>query len=52
MHKHLRDVQSQLQEIHKMTQDDDEFAGNLDKYELMLRSLVALSALDSYLEGE
>lgn len=56
MHKHLKDVQSQLNLIHKMTQDDDEFAENdqreVDKDELMLRSLIALSALDSYLEEE
>lgn len=56
MDKHLKDVQLQLQAIHKMTQDDDEFAENdqreVDKDELMLRSLIALSALDSYLEGE
>lgn len=56
MNKHLKDVQSQLNLIYKMTQDDDEFGANdqieVDKDELMLRSLLALSFLDSYLEGE
>ncbi len=52
MNKYLKDVQSQLNLIHAMTQDDDEFAENdqreVDKDELMLRSLIALSALQQY----
>ena len=56
MNKHLKDVQSQLKLIHEMTQDDDEFAENdqrdVDKDELMLRSLIALSCLESYFEEE
>jgi hypothetical protein len=54
MNKHLKDVQSQLSLIYEMGQDDDEFAENdqrdVDKDELMLRSLMALSALQEYLE--
>ena len=54
MNKYLKDVQSQLNLIYKMTQDDDEFGENdqreVDKDELMLRSLIALSALQEYLE--
>ena len=54
MNKYLKDVQSQLNLIYKMTQEDDEFAENdqrdVDKDELMLRSLIALSALQEYLE--
>ena len=53
MNKYLKDVQSQLNLIYQMTQDDDEFAENdqrdVDKDELMLRSLIALSALQEYL---
>ena len=56
MNKHLKDVQSQLNAIHQMTQDDDEFAENdqreVDKDELLLRSLIALSALQEYLQTE
>ena len=44
MTKELRDVQSQLSEIYKLSQKDDEVC----KDELMLRSLIALSALVSY----
>jgi len=54
MNKYLKDVQSQLNLIYGMTQDDDEFSENdqreVDKDELMLRSLIALSALQEYLE--
>ena len=54
MNKHLKDVESQLQAIYAMTQDDDEFAENdqreVDKDDLMLRSLIALSALREYKE--
>jgi hypothetical protein len=53
MDKYLKDVESQLQAIYAMTQDDDEFAENdqreVDKDELMLRSLIALSALREHL---
>ncbi len=56
MNKYLKDVQSQLNLIHAMTQDDDEFDENdqreVDKDELMLRSLIALSALQEYLQTE
>ncbi len=56
MNKYLKDVQSQLNLIHAMTQDDDEFAENdqreVDKDEIMLRSLLALSALREYLQTE
>ena len=56
MNKNLKDVQSQLNLIYNMTQDDDEFGENdqreVDKDELMLRSLIALSALNSYLQEE
>ena len=56
MNKQLKDVQSQLNLIYEMTQDDDEFAENdqreVDKDELMLRSVIALSALNSYLQEE
>ena len=52
MNKHLKDVESQLQAIFDMTQDDDEFAENdqreVDKDDLMLRSLIALSSLRQY----
>ena len=54
MNKHFKHVQYQLNLIYGMTQDDDEFAENdqrdVDKDELMLRSLMALSALQEYLE--
>ena len=46
MDKLLKDVESQLNLIYKMTQDDDEF----DKDDFMLRSLIALSALREYKE--
>ena len=56
MNKYLKDVQSQLNLIYEMTQDDDEFAENdqreVDKDELMLRSLIALSALQEHLQTE
>ena len=56
MNKYLKDVQSQLNLIYGMTQDDDEFGENdqreVDKDELMLRSLIALSALQEYLQTE
>ena len=56
MNKYLKDVESQLQAIYALTQDDDEFAENdqreVDKDELMLRSLIALSALREYLQTE
>ena len=49
MDKYLKDVESQLNLIYNMTQDDDEFGENdqreVDKDELLLRSLIALSAL-------
>ena len=52
MDKYLKDIESQLQAIYAMTQDDDEFAENdqreVDKDDLMLRSLIALSALRDY----
>jgi len=47
MTKEMRDIQSQLSEIYKLSQNDDEVC----KDELMLRSLIALSALQSHLEG-
>ena len=46
MTKEMRDIQSQLSEIYKLSQNDDEVC----KDELMLRSLIALSALQSHLE--
>ena len=56
MNKHLKDVQIQLSAIYKMTQDDDHFdpedQPEIDKDALMLRSLIALSYLQSYLEEE
>ena len=56
MNKHLKDVQIQLNAIYKMTQDDDHFdpedQPEIDKDALMLRSLIALSYLKSYLEEE
>ncbi len=52
MDKYLKDIESQLQAIYAMTQDDDEFAEDdqreVDKDDLMLRSLLALSALREY----
>ena len=45
MTKEMRDVQSQLSEIYKLSQNDNEVC----KDELMLRSLIALSALESHL---
>ena len=45
MTKEMRDIQSQLSEIYKLSQNDDEVC----KDELMLRSLIALSALESHL---
>ena len=56
MNKYLRDVQSQLEAIYGMTQDDDHFdpedQPEIDKDALMLRSLIALSYLESYLNEE
>ena len=52
MDKYLKDVESQLNLIYNMTQDDDEFGENdqreVDKDELLLRSLIALSQLRQY----
>jgi len=45
MTKEIKDVQSQLSEIYKLSQKDDKVC----KDELMLRSLIALSALESHL---
>ena len=56
MNKHLKDVQIQLNAIYKMTQEDDHFdpedQPEVDKDSLMLRSLIALSCLESYFEEE
>jgi len=54
MNKHLKDVQSQLKLIHEMTQDTENWSNQneVDKDELMLRSLIALSCLESYFEEE
>jgi len=54
MDKHLKDVQSQLRLIHEMTQDTENWSNQdeVDKDELMLRSLIALSALNEYLQTE
>ena len=48
MNKHLTDVESQLQAIYAMTQDDENDQREVDKDELLLRSLIALSALRDY----
>ena len=48
MDKHLRDVESQLQAIYAMTQDDENDQHEVDKDDLMLHSLIALSALREY----
>jgi hypothetical protein len=52
MDKYLKDVQAQLEAIYGMTQDDDHFDSEdqpeVDKDDLMLRSLIALSALREY----
>lgn len=52
MDKLLKDVQAQLEAIYGMTQDDDHFDSEdqpeVDKDDLMLRSLIALSALREY----
>ena len=52
MDKYLKDVQAQLEAIYAMTQDDDHFDSEdkpeVDKDDLMLRSLIALSALREY----
>jgi len=45
MSKEIRDIRSQLSEIYKLSQKEDEVC----KDELMLRSLIALSALESHL---
>lgn len=54
MNKYLKDVQIQLNAIYKMTQDDDHFdhedQPEVCKDELMLRSLIALSALQEHLQ--
>ena len=54
MNKYLKDVQSQLRLIHEMTQDTENWSNQdeVDKDELMLRSLIALSALNEYLQTE
>jgi len=54
MNKYLKDVQSQLRLIHEMTQDTENWSNQdeVDKDELMLRSLIALSALQEYLQHE
>ncbi len=56
MDKYLKDVQSQLEAIYAMTQDDDEFSEDdqreVDKDDLMLRSLIALSALREYKQSK
>ena len=56
MNKHLKDVQAQLEAIYGMTQDDDHFdpedQPEVDKDDLMLRSLIALSALREYRQHE
>ncbi len=52
MDKLLKEVQAQLEAIYSITQDDDHFEPEdqpeVDKDVLMLRSLVALSALREY----
>ena len=52
----LRDVRSQLEAIYAMTQEDNHFdpedQPEIDKDALMLRSLIALSALNEYIKGE
>lgn len=52
MDKLLKDVQAQLEAIYGMTQDDDHFDSEdqpeVCKDSLMLRSLIALSALREY----
>ncbi len=56
MNKYLKDVESQLQAIYAMTQDDDHFEPEdqpeVDKDDLMLRSLIALSALRKYKQSK
>ena len=56
MNKHLKDVRSQLNAIYEMTQEDDHFdpedQPEVCKDSLMLRSLIALSALQEYLQHE
>jgi hypothetical protein len=55
MDKHLKDVESQLQAIYAMTQDDEfdeNDQGEVDKDDLMLRSLIALSALREYRQSK
>ena len=56
MDRYLKDVRSQLEAIYKMTQEDNHFdpedQPEVDKDALMLRSLIALSYLKSYLEEE
>jgi len=48
MNKHLKDVESQLNLIYNMTQDDENDQREVDKDELLLRSLIALSQLRQY----
>ena len=48
MDKHLKDIESQLQAIYAMTQDDENDQHEVDKDDLMLRSLIAMSALREY----
>ena len=54
MNKYLKDVNSQLNLIYQMTQDTENWSNQdeVDKDELMLRSLIALSALQEYLQTE
>jgi hypothetical protein len=56
MDKLLKDVQAQLEAIYEMTQDDDHFDSEdqpeVDKDDLMLRSLIALSALREYRQSK
>jgi len=54
MNKYLKDVNSQLNLIYQMTQDTENWSNQdeVDKDELMLRSLIALSALNEYLQTE
>ena len=48
MNKHLKDVESQLNLIYNMTQDDENDQREVDKDELLLLSLIALSSLRQY----
>lgn len=48
----LKDIASQLREMHKMTDYADDADGKIDGDVIMLRSLIALSALRSFYEEE